>query len=178
MSQLQSFVGAVKVFFWFIGTAVLSVWYVFGDPSFDHRTLVIGVLLPDLIDGVWGGSRGMHSVTMSVTVLIVVMLSTIGRRPLRKRLLAIPIGLFLHLIFDGAFNNTQVFWWPVTGLSFADKSLPMVDRGLSNIAFELVGFVLCIFAWKKFHLGDAGRRRAYFKTGELTSVDVPPGGRR
>lgn len=97
------------MFFWFIGTAVLSVWFVFRDPAFDHRTLVIGALLPDVIDAIWGGSRGFHSVTASVAMLVAVMLATIGRRPIRKRLLAIPIGMFLHLIYDGAFNNTQVF---------------------------------------------------------------------
>ena len=62
------------MFFWFIGTAVLSVWFVFRDPAFDHRTLVIGALLPDVIDAMWGGSRGFHSVTASVAMLVAVML--------------------------------------------------------------------------------------------------------
>ena len=156
------------MFFWFIGTAVLSVWFVFRDPSFDHRTLIIGALLPDAIDGVWGGARGFHSVTTSVAVLVAVMLATIGKRPIRKRLLAVPIGMFMHLIYDGAFNNTKVFWWPFTGLSFDDTSLPVVDRGMSNIVFEAIGLIMCVYAWKKFGLGDASRRRAFVKTGTLS----------
>ena len=156
------------MFFWFIGTAVLSVWFVFRDPAFDHRTLVIGALLPDAIDAIWGGSRGFHSVTASVAVLVAVMLATIGRRPIRKRLLAIPIGMFLHLIYDGAFNNTQVFWWPFTGLSFSGDQLPVVDRGMLNIGFEIVGLLLCAFAWKKFHLSEATRRKNFLKTGTLS----------
>ena len=156
------------MFFWFIGTAVLSVWFVFRDPAFDHRTLVIGALLPDAIDAIWGGSRGFHSVTASVAMLVAVMLATIGRRPIRKRLLAIPIGMFLHLIYDGAFNNTQVFWWPFTGFSFSGDQLPVVDRGMLNIGFEIVGLLLCAFAWKKFHLSDATRRKNFLKTGTLS----------
>jgi hypothetical protein len=156
------------MFFWFIGTAVLSVLFVFLDPAFDHRTLVIGALLPDIIDGIWGGARAFHSVTASVAILVVVMLSTIGRRPIRKRLLAIPIGMFLHLIYDGAFNNTQVFWWPFTGLSFSGDQLPVVDRGMLNIGFEIVGILLCAFAWKKFHLNDPIRRKNFLKTGTLS----------
>jgi hypothetical protein len=156
------------MFFWFIGTAILSVWFVFRDPAFDYRTLVIGALLPDIIDGIWGGARAFHSVTASVAVLVVVMLSTIGRRPIRKRLLAIPIGMFLHLIYDGAFNNTKVFWWPFSGLSFSGDRLPVVDRGMLNIGFEIVGLLLCAFAWKKFHLGDPASRKNFLKSGTLS----------
>ena len=156
------------MFFWFIGTAVLSVWFVFRDPAFDHRTLVIGALLPDIIDGIWGGARGFHSVTASVLALVMVMLVTIGRRPIRKRLLAIPIGMFLHLIYDGAFNNTQVFWWPFTGLSFSGDRLPAVDRGMLNIGFEVAGLLMCAFAWKKFNLSDATRRKNFLRTGTLS----------
>ena len=156
------------MFFWFIGTAVLSVWFVFRDPAFDHRTLVIGALLPDAIDAIWGGSRGFHSVTASVAMLVAVMLATIGRRPIRKRLLAIPIGMFLHLIYDGAFNNTQVFCWPFTGLTFSGDQLPVVDRGMLNIGFEIAGLLMCAFAWKKFHLSDATHRKNFLKTGTLS----------
>ena len=156
------------MFFWFIGTAVLSVWFVFRDPAFDHRTLVIGTLLPDFIDAIWGGARGFHSVTASVAMLVVVMLATIGRRPIRKRLLAIPIGMFLHLIYDGAFNNTQVFWWPFTGFSFSGDRLPVVDRGMLNIGFEIAGLLMCAFAWKKFRLGEPQRRQNFLKSGTLS----------
>ena len=106
------------MFFWFIGTAVLAMWNVFHDSRFDNRLLIAGVLIPDVVDAVWGGARGLHSVTGSVVVLAVIMLVTYGRKPIRRRLLAIPIGMFLHLVFDGAFNNTDVFWWPFTGVTF------------------------------------------------------------
>ena len=42
--------------FWFIGTAVLTVWYVFRDPSFDYRLLVIGAVLPVFVDPLFGES--------------------------------------------------------------------------------------------------------------------------
>jgi len=156
------------MFFWFIGTAVLSVWFVFRDPAFDFRSLVIGALLPDFIDAIWGGARGFHSVTASVAMLVVVMLATIGRRPIRKRLLAIQIGILLHLIYDGAFNNTQVFWWPFTGFSFSGDRLPVVDRGMLNIGFEIAGLLMCAFAWKKFRLGEPQRRQNFLKSGTLS----------
>ena len=153
--------------FWFVGTAVLSVWFVFHDSRFDNRALIAGVLIPDVIDGVWGGARASHSVLGSVTVLVIVMFATIGRRPVRRRLLALPIGMFLHLIFDGAFANTNVFWWPVTGLSFDGARLPIVERGIMNIVLEAIGVLLCVFAWRRFGLADPQRRREFVSTGSL-----------
>jgi hypothetical protein len=169
MSELQPALGALTVLLWFVGTSVLAVWSVFRDPRFDYRFLIAGVLLPDAIDGIWGGARGFHSVTMSVGVLFVVMLTTIGRRLWRKRLLAIPIGMFVHLIVDGAFDDTKVFWWPVTGLSFADSRLPVVERGMFNIVLEIAGLLLCAYAVHRFGLRDPQRRRTFLREGWLTA---------
>ena len=40
----------ILMFLWFIGTAVVSVWYIFRDPRFDYRFLAVGAVLPDVID--------------------------------------------------------------------------------------------------------------------------------
>lgn len=169
MSELHSLAGALSVVLWFVGTAVLAVWSVFRDPRFDYRFLIAGVLLPDVVDGVWGGARGFHSVTMSVFALFTVMVATIGRRLWRKRLLAVPIGMFVHLIVDGAFDDTKVFWWPVTGLSFDSGRLPVVERGMFNIVLEFAGLALCLFAVRKFGLRDPQRRRTFVRDGWLTA---------
>lgn len=158
------------VLFWFVGTAVLGVWSVFRDPRFDYRLLIVGVLAPDVIDGVWGGARAFHSVVTIVGVLVLVMLATIGRRPIRRRLLGIPIGAFVHLIVDFAFADTSTFWWPVTGLSFDGARLPMVERGSVNVILELVGFALCVVVWRRFGLNDASRRRRFVADGILEEV--------
>lgn len=157
------------MFFWFIGTAVLAVWFVFHDARFDNRFLIVGALVPDVIDALWGGARGLHSLIGSVAVLVVVMLATIGRRVVRRRLLAVPIGLFLHLVFDGAFANTGVFWWPFTGLSFDSARLPVAERGLLNIVLEVIGVGLCVHAWRIFGLGRPDRRRDFVRNGTLTT---------
>ena len=152
---------------WFVGASVLSVWFVFRDSRFDHRFLILGVLLPDVVDGIWGGARALHSITGSVAILVAVMLATAGRKPIRRRLLAIPIGTFLHLIFDGAFSSTKVFWWPVTGVSFDGAPLPVVERGWLNVGFEIVGLLLCAHAWRRFGLSEPGRRREFVRQGTL-----------
>jgi hypothetical protein len=152
---------------WFVATAVLSIAYVFRDPRFDYRGLIVGVLLPDVVDGLFGGARVLHSVVGVVSVLVIVMLTTIGRRPLRKQLIAVPIGMLCHLVFDGAFATDHVFWWPFMG-GFDDAPLPLIDRGWWNVPLELAGIALCLLIWRRAQLHTPERRRAFLATGRLT----------
>lgn len=154
------------MFLWFIGTAVVSVWYVFRDPRFDYRLLAVGALLPDIIDLPNRHAHWAHSLTVSVGTLVLVMLVTAGRKPIRRLLLALPIGMLLHLVWDGAFASTKVFWWPFAG-SWGSVRVPSLQRGWSNIAFEIVGAALLAWMWRRCELSDAQRRSALIHHGLL-----------
>ena len=123
--------------FWFVGTSVASVWSVFRDPKFAYRWVIVGALVP------------MFSVVTVVGVLTAVMLLTIGKKAVRRNFLALTIGLFLHLVFDGAFLNTEMFWWPLAGLSIDGYEIPLVERGFLNIPFEIVGVGLILWTKKQ-----------------------------
>ncbi|HSP27200.1 MAG TPA: hypothetical protein VLN74_01540 [Ilumatobacteraceae bacterium] len=157
------------MFFWFIGTAIVTVGVVFRDPRFDYRLLIVGSVLP-IVDGVFGGARALHSVTVSVALLGVLMIATSGRKPIRKVLLGLPIGMILHLVFDGAWSDTEVFWWPFFGLSFDDAPLPMVARGWWSALLEAAGVAICVWLWRRNELGDAARRAAFRHDGRLDAV--------
>lgn len=158
------------MFVWFIATSTLTIFLVFTDPGFDYRPLVVGALLPDLIDAPFGGARVMHSVTAAVALLALTMLATIGRRALRKRLLAVPIGVLLHLVFDGAFAATDVFWWPFTG-GFDDARLPIAERTtVVNLLLEVAGAAMLWWSWRAFDLADRERRRHLWLTGQVTRI--------
>lgn len=130
------------MFFWFIGGATAIVWVVFKDPRFDYRLLAVGAVVPDVIDVFLGGARVMHAIVTPIAVLVAVMLVTAGRKPIRRRLLAVPIGMFLHLVLDGVFRDTRVFWWPFTGLDLPSARLPSLARGWWNVPLEIVGLVV------------------------------------
>jgi hypothetical protein len=156
------------VLLWFVGTSVLAVWSVFRDPRIDYRLVIVGALLPDIVDAPFGGARVGHTLVFSVALLVVVMAATVGRRPARRRLLAIPIGSFLHLVFDGAFTSAHVFWWPFGGLSFDGARLPSVARFPGwDLVLEGLGLAACWWAWNKFGLADPARRRRFLHTGGL-----------
>ena len=97
-----------------------------------------GRWLPDIIDLPGGQARWAHSLTVAVGTLAAVMLLTVGRKPIRRLLLALPIGMLLHLVFDGVFSSTEVFWWPFTG-SWGDVRVPSLQRGWWNIILEAIG---------------------------------------
>lgn len=157
------------VFFWFIGTACLAVGFVFRDPRFDYRLLVVGSVLP-LVDGFFGGARALHSITTSIVLLAAIMLATSGRKPIRKMLLGLPIGMFLHLVFDGAWNDTDTFWWPFTGWEFVDEGAPVVDRGVWSLVLEVVGIAICVWLVRHNRLTTSDGRRQFLETGALVTV--------
>lgn len=155
------------MFFWFIGGAAFIVWNVFRDQSIDYRVLAIGALLPDVID-LPTSHRVAHSITVSVAFLVVLMLATVGRRALRKRLLMIPIGMFLHLVLDGVFQSTRTFWWPITGATAVRGDLPSVDRPvLLTVIFEVIGLVILRWFWRRAHLSKPEYRAAFLASGHL-----------
>lgn len=157
------------MFFWFIGTAIVSIGLVFRDPRFDYRLLIVGSVLP-VADAAFGGARALHSVTVSVALLAALMIATSGRKPIRKMLLGLPIGMILHLVFDGAWNDTEVFWWPFFGWSFDDAPLPMVGRGWWSILLEALGVAICVWLWRRNELGTSDRRADFRRAGQLDAV--------
>jgi len=168
VSKLRLLFGFINaMFFWFIATAIWSVWFVFRDPKFDYRLVAIAALVPDLVDGLRGSIGPLHSVVTSIVVLFVIMVATAGRKPSRQRLLAIPIGMFIHLIFDGAFSNAETFWWPFMGAKLINEPLPSVERGILNLPLEIVGIFGCVIAWRYFSLAEKSRRTNFIKTGSL-----------
>jgi hypothetical protein len=155
------------VILWPVGVALGLVWLVFRDPAFDYRVVVVGALLPDVVDAPFGGARLAHTLLGSVTVLVVVMLATRGRRHLRRSLLALPIGMFAHLVADGMWARTTTFWWPFFGRSLTGR-LPALDHGLAVLILEeLVGAVLVGWCWHRFGLSDRKVRATFLRTGHL-----------
>jgi hypothetical protein len=127
----------------------------------------VGVLLPDVIDAPTGGRWLAHTLLVSVTVLFGVMLATRGRRLLRRRLIAIPIGMLLHLVLDGMWTDRETFWWPAFDTALPDAPLPSIDRGAVNVVLELVGLAVLIWAWQRFDLSNREYRERFLRKGRL-----------
>lgn len=153
---------------WFAGLAFLLVWQVFRDPAVDYRLVMAGALLPDVVDAPFGGARVAHTLLLSVVLLVGVMAATRGRRAARRRLLALPVGTFLHLVLDGVWGREELFWWPFLGTSLAGQDLPSLDRGPALLVVqELVGLAALAWCVRRFRLTDPARRTTFLRTGRL-----------
>ena len=158
---------------WFVGGAVLGVWLVFKSPAVDYRLVVLGALLP-LVELPIGEPRVLHSLAGSVALLGLAMVATPRRRLVQRRLVAIPIGTFTHLLLDGAWADTEAFWWPFFGLAWSESQLPELGRGGLDIVLELAGAAALWWCWRRFRLDEPDRRTRFLRTGRLDrDVAVP-----
>lgn len=159
---------------WFAGMSFLGVWLVFRSPAVDYRLVVLGALLP-LVELPIGEPRLLHSLTGAVAVLLAAMLLTPRRRLVQRRLVAVPIGIFFHLLLDGMWTDTAAFWWPFAGVEWSDARLPELGRGIPwNVAFELAGAAALWWSWRRFRLYEPARRSRFLRTGQLDrDVAVP-----
>ena len=153
------------MFFWFAATSVAIVWVIFRSPAVDYRMVAFGSLFA-LVE-IPFGMGPLQTLLVSVLALVAVMALTVGKRLRRRQLLGIPIGMFLHLVLDGAWSNAEVFWWPLAGFGFPDVTAPVVDRGIWSFMLELAGILVALWLWSEFGLDDPDRRRRLWTTGQL-----------
>ncbi|WP_419945659.1 hypothetical protein [Candidatus Poriferisodalis sp.] len=153
---------------WFVATSLLAMRWSFGDPAIDHRIIVAGALLPDVLYTASGGAPVTHSLMLPAAGLVAVMLVTMGRRRARRRWLALPIGVFWHQLFDGAWLQSDLFWWPVGGVSIA-TTLPLASRPVwLNVAMESAGIAGCWWVWRSAGFAqDPARRADFWRAGRL-----------
>lgn len=152
---------------WFVGLAPVIVWFVFRDPAMDHRVVALGAVVP-LVDLIWHPLAPLHSLVVSAALLGVVMVATRGRRRLRRRLLALPIGTFLHLLLDGAWTEPVTFWWPLLGSDLPDAPIgPLARPGALLAVMEVAGVAAMVWFVGRFRLVDRDRRRTFVRTGRL-----------
>lgn len=154
------------MFFWFIGLSFVAVVLVFQSPALDYRMIILGSILP-LVGAIPGVPPVLHPLLAPVAVMTVVMLATRNRRLVRRRWLGIPIGMFMHLVLDGAWSVTELFWWPAFGTELPDVAIPTFGRGAAGIVMELLGLAVVVWAWRRFGLDDPARRAVFLADGRL-----------
>jgi hypothetical protein len=154
------------VLLWFAGGAVVIVWLVFRSPAIDYRLVVLGALLP-LVELPFTTPRVLHALAGAAAVLGLVMVVTPRRRLAQRRAVAVPIGMFLHLLLDGIWTDTQAFWWPFAGLAWSDERLPELSRGAFDLVLEALGAAALWWSWRRFRLYEPDRRARFLRTGRI-----------
>lgn len=97
-----------------------------GGKPLDYRAVLIGSVLPDLIDkpvGVFLFRNVFHNSRIFMHSLLVIALLFIAGLLLLKRrknnkLLLLSVGCLIHIVLDSMWMFPGIFYWPFLGLQF------------------------------------------------------------
>ncbi len=163
----------------------------FADFRVDYRLLLVGALLPDLIDKPLSLVLGVAGRNVAHTLLFTLILSFFlllrSRPTLRSRkalwvapLLAFAIGSGTHLLLDRMWALPEILLWPFLGLAFPlDPFDPLSLLEGYQDPYVLIGdvvgaAVLGYVVWRHrlYRWGNFLRflRRGRLETGEASSI--------
>ncbi len=154
------------MFLWFAGVSFVLVALVFASPAIDYRLVMAGSVLP-VFELLWGPPYVMHTLAFPVTTMTITMLALWGRRLAQRRWLGLSIGLFMHLVLDGSWRRTRLFWWPLLGTDVPAADRPHLFSMPWLVLAELVGLAALVWAIRRFGLTRPDRRRKFLRTGQL-----------
>ncbi len=169
--------------FWHLGATLWLFRWIFRDPKVDVRFLLLGALIPDLIDmpigtlvlvdrfstsELWAHSLIAASAYMSVVLIV----TRRGRR--RRAWMALGVGWLFHLLLDGMWLNEEVFVWPFLGWDLPSNPAPFWPSAWQRAigdpwrwVLEVVGLGYLAWLWLALGLNVAERREAVVRTGRL-----------
>jgi hypothetical protein len=151
----------------------------------DLRMLLLGALLPDLVDtpvGLMFYDR-LHSVRLvthglllATVVMVLVVVATRRGRP-RKAWMPLAIGLLLHAVLDAMWLDPETLWWPLLGWGFSPAGPETVSLYVGAVLSdwrvwlgEGIGLAYLTYLWSAARLSDPERWAILRSTGR---IDVP-----
>jgi membrane-bound metal-dependent hydrolase YbcI (DUF457 family) len=166
---------------WHMGAAAVIVYVTLGRSRIDYRWILIGSVVPDLVDGLLDltvynnpSGRGIaHSIMAVVIVAVGVLLLTRGTA--RLSLFGLAVGWMLHLVADGMWQAPETFLWPAFGPGFSTTPAEPYSWDLLTHPFdhlgtwggEVLGLAALLYLAAAFELGRADRRKRFLQDGLL-----------
>lgn len=166
---------------WHLGVAAVVTYVTLGRRRIDYRFILLGAVLPDLIDPILGvfffdGTAGRwlaHSLLAFLAVTLFILSVFRGER--RLAVFGLAVGWLLHLVADGMWAAPETFFWPLFGSSFAMSpaepySWDLLTAPADHVwtwAGELAGVAALAWFWVAFELGSRDRWRMFLKDGHL-----------
>lgn len=171
--------------FWHAGATIAGARYAFRDDRMDLRMLLMGALLPDLVDTPIGlvfygrlhsVRLATHGLLLASIVMVAVVMSTRRGRP-RKMWMPLAIGLLLHAVLDAMWLDPETLWWPLFGWGFSPAGPENLHSYLGSVLGdwkvwlgEAAGLVYLAYLWSAAQLSDPEKRATLWRTGR---IDAP-----
>ncbi|URZ09003.1 metal-dependent hydrolase [Clostridium felsineum] len=147
----------------------------------DYRFLLVGSILPDLIDkpigavffrNVFHNSRIFgHTILFSAVLLLIGIYRQLKYK--KNGILMLGIGSLIHLILDSMWLYTGILLWPFLGWTFPRRpdgnwAGEGITRLLTDPVYyssEIIGFVIIMYYFIK--LIKNGKFKNFIKTGQI-----------
>jgi hypothetical protein len=157
-------------------------------PLVDYRLVLLGALLPDLVDKPLGiflfqdtfSSGRIFAYTLLFAVLLLAVGSFLYARRGRAGLVWLSFGAFIHLGLDEMWHSPRTLLWPAFGWGFERQdtghwlgrmlSLLVSDPGV-YIPEIIGGLILVAFVWYLFRRREVYR---FIRTGMAGDEEVFP----
>lgn len=165
--------------FWHLGVTAAVVYMALGRRRIDYRVVLLGAILPDVIDKPIGRiffentfqTSRLYAHTLAFTLLLFVLALVLAGRG-RRRWFVLPIATLLHLALDSLWNDPATLFWPLFGTTFPpDPSvnywLEVLLRPFTHPAEalkEIVGLVCLVYLGVGHGLHRVGIRE-FLRTG-------------
>jgi inner membrane protein len=170
--------------FWHLGVTAAVIFMTLGRRRIDYRVVLLGAILPDLIDKPIGRiffekefqTSRLFGHTLLVWVVVLLAIQLTLRGPTARRWFILPIAAMLHLALDGMWNDPVTLFWPLFGTEFPkvpvqDYWLEVFLRPLEHpwvLAQEIVGLGLLLYLGFAYRLHERATRREFIRSGSLT----------
>ena len=151
----------------------------------DLRFLILGAVISDLVDtpiglGFYGGVGAVrlvaHALVLAAAVMVVVLVAT-RRGRVRKRWMALSVGILIHLMLDAMWADPETLWWPLLGWDFTAAGPATAPDYVRSIVtdwrvwvMEAAGLAYLLYLARLGKLNHRERLSAFFATGR---IDVP-----
>lgn len=164
-----------------MGLAAVIVYVTLGRRRIDYRYILVGAVLPDLVDAVltatafdsFSGRGPSHSLSAVIVVAVAIILGLRGET--RLAVFGIAVGWLLHLVGDAMWEAPRTFLWPAFGSAFESfpaepYSWDLFTDPLGHLGTwlgELAGIAALAWFWVAFRLGEENRLRLFLSDGYL-----------
>lgn len=148
--------------------------------ALDFRLVLLGSILPDLIDKPLGAILHLQSRLWAHSLLFLACVLAIGLAPRLRGLRWVGFGDAVHLLLDLIWGQPLVVLWPALGLAFPPETAPQSIGGYLQIFLsspyvqfgEAVGGIVLLAAAWRYGLFSWPRLRTFLRDGRLVRPET------
>ncbi|MFN2526477.1 MAG: metal-dependent hydrolase [Actinomycetota bacterium] len=165
---------------WHAGLGALITYISLGRRRIDYRYVLLGAVLPDVVDAIAAFFIELPSLrgpahTLLVVVAVAVLIVVFFRAERRLAVFGLAVGWLTHLVADGMWAAPRTLYWPAFGTAFESSpresySVDLIVHPADHLAAwgaEFVGLAILVWFWVAFGLGRGDRLRQFLQDGYL-----------